>query len=106
MSTSPQAALDLVILKTLDRGPNHGFGITLHIEQASGNMLKVEEGSLYPALHRLERTELVTADWTKTENGRRARIYSLTPAGRKRLREAEQSWSQLSTGVAKVLSFS
>jgi PadR family transcriptional regulator, regulatory protein PadR len=106
MSTSPQAALDLVILKTLARGPNHGFGITLHIEQASSSLLKVEEGSLYPALHRLERNELVTADWTTTENGRRARIYSLTPAGRKRLREAEKSWNQLSSGVAKVLSFS
>jgi PadR family transcriptional regulator PadR len=106
MSASLQGALDLLILKTLARRPNHGFGITLHIQEASDNLLRVEEGSLYPALHRLERDSLVTADWATTPNGRRARLYTLTPAGRKRLREVEKSWGNLSSGVAKVLSFS
>lgn len=105
MSTSPQAALDLLILKTLSRGPNHGFGITLHIETASSNMLKIEEGSLYPALHRLERNGHIASEWTTTPNGRRARIYTLTPSGSERLAEAESSWSKLSSGVSKVLKF-
>lgn len=105
MSNSLQGTLDLLILKTLSRGPNHGFGITLHVQQASGGLLNVEEGSLYPALHRLEREKLVAAGWQTTPNGRRARVYSLAPAGRKRLREAERSWDVLSSGVEKVLRF-
>jgi transcriptional regulator len=96
---SLQAALEMVILKTLSRGPNHGFGIALHIEQSSQGLLRTEEGSLYPALHRLEKKGLVKADWKPTENGRRARWYTLTAAGRKRLNEAEKSWSTLSRGI-------
>ncbi len=100
-----QGALELLILKTLARGANHGFGITLHIQNASDELLSVEEGSLYPALHRLERGKMVSAEWKLTENGRRARFYSLTAAGRKRLAEVEESWAALSKGVAKVLRF-
>lgn len=102
---SLQGALELLVLKTLARGANHGFGITLHVQDASGGLLHVEEGSLYPALHRLEREKLVTAEWRTTDNGRRARYYALTAAGRKRLREAEESWDTLWKGVSKVLKF-
>ncbi len=96
---SLQATLEMVILKTLSRAPNHGFGIALHIEQASQGLLHTEEGSLYPALHRLEKRGLVKAEWKPTENGRRARWYTLTAAGRKRLNEAENSWTTLSRGI-------
>ncbi len=105
MADSLQGALDLVILKTLDLGPNHGFGITLHIQNVSKGLLRVEEGSLYPALHRLERDKLVKAEWTTTGNKRRARIYTLTPAGRKRLEEAQQSWNALARGVGRLLRY-
>jgi transcriptional regulator len=102
---SLQGTLELLILKTLHLGPNHGFGITLHIQSASDGLLRVEEGSLYPALHRLERNHLVTAEWTTTNNSRRARVYSLTDTGRQRLEEAERSWESLATGVGRVLRF-
>ncbi len=105
MADSLQGTLDLVILKTLDLGPNHGFGITLHIQNVSKGLLRVEEGSLYPALHRLERDKLVKAEWTTTGNKRRARIYTLTPAGRKRLEEAQQSWNALARGVGRLLRY-
>jgi transcriptional regulator len=101
--TNPQAALELLILKTLARGPQHGFGIALHIEEASSALLRVEEGSLYPALHRLEKAGVIDAEWTVTENGRRARVYRLTKAGRKRLKETEESWATLTEGVRRVL---
>jgi len=100
-----QGALDLLILTTLDREPNHGFGITLHIQTASEGMLQVEEGSLYPALHRLEREKLIRGDWKITSNGRRARYYRLTAAGSKRLAKARESWDVLTKSVAKVLRF-
>jgi transcriptional regulator len=100
-----QGTLELLILKTLDRSANHGFGITVHIQTVSEGLLRVEEGSLYPALHRLERDRLVRAEWRISENGRRARYYSLTPAGRKRLVEAQEGWGTLVKGVAKVLRF-
>src|ERR1041384_8558004 len=96
-----QGALALLVLKTLARGPNHGFGIALHIQGASEGLLRVEEGSLYPALHRLERDKLVSAEWRVTPNSRRARFYRLTAAGRKRLAGVEQNWSTLATRVAK-----
>jgi PadR family transcriptional regulator, regulatory protein PadR len=97
--------LALLILKTLSRGANHGFGIALHIQEASDGLLHVEEGSLYPALHRLERDTLLSGEWKLTSNGRRARYYKLTPAGRKRLADAERSWAATSKGVANVLRF-
>ena len=99
-----QAALELLILKTLAAaGPNHGFGIALHIQEASSALLRVEEGSLYPALHRLDRAGFIEAEWTVTENGRRARVYRLTKDGRKRLKEIEESWTTLAEGVKRVL---
>jgi len=100
---SLQGTLELLILKTLHLGPNHGFGITLHIQTVSEGLLRVEEGSLYPALHRLERNQLVTAEWQFTSHRRRARLYSLTAAGKKRLGEAEENWASLAAGVGKVL---
>ena len=105
MADSLQGTLDLLILKTLQLGPNHGFGITLHIQDASKGLLNVEEGSLYPALHRLERDHLVKAEWQTTGNRRRARVYTLTPAGRKRLGEAEANWTTLAKGVNRLLRF-
>ena len=105
MADSLQGTLDLLILKTLQLGPNHGFGITLHIQTASQGLLRVEEGSLYPALHRLERDNLVKAEWKTTDNRRRARVYTLTPAGRKRLDEAQDSWMTLSKGIGKLLRY-
>src|SRR5215510_4590813 len=95
----PQAALDLLILKTLDAGPNHGFGIALHIEETSTALLRVEEGSLYPALHRLEKNGMIEAEWQVTGNARRARVYRLSKDGRKRLKEIEKSWATLAEGV-------
>ena len=100
---NPQAALELLILKTLAAGPNHGFGIALHIEEASSALLRVEEGSLYPALHRLDKAGFIDAEWTTTRNGRRARVYRLTKEGRKRLKEIEESWTTLAEGVKRVL---
>jgi transcriptional regulator len=99
----PQAALELLILKTLASGPNHGFGIALHIEETSSALLRVQEGSLYPALHRLDKAGFIVAEWTVTPNGRRARVYSLTKSGRKRLKEIEESWATLTEGVRRVL---
>ncbi len=100
---NPQAALELLILKTLTAGPNHGFGIALHIDESSSGQLRVEEGSLYPALHRLDKAGFIEAEWTVTENGRRARVYRLTRPGRKRLTEIEESWNTLAEGVKRVL---
>jgi PadR family transcriptional regulator, regulatory protein PadR len=97
--------LELLILKTLQRGPNHGFGITMHILQASEGLVGVEEGSLYPALHRLEKDHVIQGEWQVTENSRRARVYSLTRQGRARLENAEARWNDLSQGVQKVLRF-
>lgn len=102
---TPQATLNLLILRALSRGSNHGFGIVQYIQTASEGLLRVEEGSLYPALHRLDRDKLVTAEWKTTENGRRARYYRLTPAGRKATEEAERRWMHLADGVARVLKF-
>ena len=100
---NPQAALELLVLKTLGRNPNHGFGIALHIEQSSSDLLRVEEGSLYPALHRLEKAGFIEAEWRVTDNGRRARFYRLTTDGKKRLKEIERSWAAMSEGVRRVL---
>jgi transcriptional regulator len=100
---NPQAALELLILKTLAAGPNHGFGIALHIEESSSALLRIEEGSLYPALHRLEKAGIIEADWQVTEHGRRARVYRLTRGGRRRLKDVERSWRALSEGVRRVL---
>jgi transcriptional regulator len=97
--------LELLILKSLDRRANHGFGIALHVTTVSGGLLEVEEGSLYPALHRLEKAGVVKGEWRVTDNGRKARFYALTPAGRKRLAEAQDSWTSVAKGVRKLLRF-
>ena len=99
------APLELLILKSLEGGPNHGFGIALHVQEASGGLLGVEEGSLYPALHRLAKIGALQAEWSTTPAGRRARLYRLTPAGRKRLANAEQQWASVAKGVERLLRF-
>jgi len=101
-----QGTLDLLVLKTLaSRGRMHGYGITVHVEQISKDFLHLEEGSLYPALHRMTQSGWLRAEWRPSENNRRARYYSLTPAGRKRLAEEEKNWEQLTEAVARVLRF-
>jgi PadR family transcriptional regulator PadR len=100
-----QGTLDLLILKTLSRGPMHGYGIAVHIEQASEETLRVEEGSLYPALHRVERAGLLASEWRPTSTGRRAKFYMLTPSGRAQLDAEMRKWTELTQGVAKVLSY-
>jgi PadR family transcriptional regulator PadR len=100
-----QGALDLLILKVLARGPMHGYGITNRVKQLSGDVLQVEEGSLYPGLHRMERDGWIVADWKPSGNNRRAKFYRLTPSGRKRLAEEEKNWERVTGAVAKVLRF-
>jgi transcriptional regulator len=100
-----QGTLALLVLKTLARGSRHGYGITLHIQMVSKDVLRVEEGSLYPALHRMEQDGWISAEWGTTENNRRARYYQLTSKGRKQLAEEEKSWAQLTEAVAHVLQF-
>ncbi len=95
--------LDLLVLEVLTAGPNHGYGITQRIHDLSDNVLKVEEGSLYPALYRMEEQGFVEAAWRSTENNRKAKFYSLTRKGR-RVAEAErESWTRLSGAVMRVL---
>lgn len=98
-----QGTLALLVLKTLLRGPMHGYGITLHIQRVSSDVLRVEEGSLYPALHRMEQAGWISAEWRASENRRRARYYRLTAAGRKQLAEEEKNWARLTQAVAAVL---
>jgi transcriptional regulator len=100
-----QGTLALLVLKTLQHGPAHGWGITLHIQQISNEVLRVEEGSLYPALHRMEQDGWIAAEWGVSENNRRARYYRLTAAGRKQLAKEEQSWQELTGAVALVLNY-
>ena len=101
-----QGTLDLLVLKTLaSHGRMHGYGITLHIEQVSRDFLRLEEGSLYPALHRMTQSGWLRSEWGVSENNRRARYYALTAAGRKQLAEEEQSWTALTEAVARVLQF-
>jgi transcriptional regulator len=98
-----QGTLDMLILRTLARGPSHGWGIAQHIGQVSDEVLRVEEGSLYPALHRLELAGQVSAEWGVSENNRRARIYKLTPRGRRRLEAELERWNALVGAIARVL---
>ena len=100
-----QGALAVLVLKSLERGPMHGWGITLHIERISNEILRVEEGSLYPALHRLERQKLVAGSWHTTENSRQAKLYSITGAGKARLTELRRHWKSVAKGVKLVLRF-
>ena len=95
-----QGALDLLILKTISQlGSMHGYGIAGHIQQVSDEILSVEEGSLYPALHRMEQSGWIRFEWAVTEASRRAKFYTLTPAGRKQLAAREKNWEQVVKGV-------
>lgn len=101
-----QGSLDLLVLKTLSQtGDLHGYGIVLHIQRASDELLSVEEGSLYPALHRMEQSGWVRSEWKLTETNRKAKYYRLTTAGRKQLLEAEKSFEQLVKGVNAILRY-
>jgi len=96
-------ALDALILKTLARGPNHGYAIAKYIEETTDDAVFVEEGSLYPALYRLERRAWVDAEWGTSELGRRAKLYRLTETGRRQLANETATWRRFSTGVSKML---
>jgi transcriptional regulator len=101
-----QGTLDLLVLTTLaSRGRMHGYAITLHVEKVSKEVLRMEEGSLYPALHRMMQAGWVDAEWGESENKRRARYYSITEEGRKQLAEEEKNWAELTGAVARVLRF-
>lgn len=100
-----QGTLALLVLKTLEQSPMHGWGVTLHIQRISNEVLRVEEGSLYPALHRMEQEGWIAAEWAASENNRRARYYRLTSKGRRQLVGEEQSWHRLTEAVAAVLNF-
>ena len=101
-----QGTLDLLILKAVSLEPAHGYGILLRIEQLSGGRLQILQGSLYPALYRLETRGWIAAEWGESDNGRRAKYYRLTPTGRRRLREETETWERLSSGVDGVLNAS
>ena len=98
-----KGTLDLMILKTLSWGPIHGYGIARWIEQCTNDVLQVEEGSLYPALHKLEERDLIVAEWGMSENNRRAKFYRLTTSGKKHLAMSHTYWSRFSDAVSKVL---
>jgi PadR family transcriptional regulator PadR len=95
--------LDVLVLKTLSRGPLHGYGIAKWIEEATGEAVIVEEGSLYPALYRMERRQWIEAEWGTSELGRRAKFYRITGLGRRRLQEDTQQWARFAAGVSKML---
>jgi PadR family transcriptional regulator PadR len=96
--------LDALVLKTLAYGPSHGYAVARSIEQATDDAIQVEEGSLYPALYRMEKRGWIEADWGKSEVGRKAKIYRLTNTGRKQLRLETAEWSQFATAVSRILS--
>jgi PadR family transcriptional regulator len=99
-----QGTLDLVVLKTLaSRGTMHGYALTAHIERLSENVLRLQEGSLYPALHRMTECGWLRSDWGESENGRRARYYEITAAGRRQLAEEERRWAELTGAVGRIL---
>ena len=102
-SDALRGSLDLLVLKTLSLAPLHGWGISQRVQQISEGVLEVNQGSLYPALQRLEKEGLITSDWGRTENNRRARYYDLTRAGRKALGEEVESWRRFAEGLEAVL---
>jgi PadR family transcriptional regulator, regulatory protein PadR len=95
--------LDMLILKTLSGGAHHGYAIARHIQETSKDLLRVEEGTLYPALHRMEGKGWITSEWAPSENNRQARFYKLTRAGRRQLQDEATSWAQLSAAIARVM---
>jgi transcriptional regulator len=101
-----QGSLDLLVLKTLSQRERlHGYGIVLHIQRASEELLRVEEGSLYPALHRMEQSGWISSEWALTETSRKAKYYRLTDEGRRQLQEAEESFEVLVKGVRAMLQY-
>jgi PadR family transcriptional regulator PadR len=98
-----QGTLDVLVLKTLSWGPMHGYGIARWLQQVTDDVLQIEEGSLYPALHRMERKGWIASEWGLSENNRRAKYYKLTAEGRKQLRAEATTWSVFSQAVSKVL---
>jgi PadR family transcriptional regulator, regulatory protein PadR len=98
-----QGSLDLLVMKILRKGPNHGFAIASYIQQTSDEVLRVEAGSLYPALHRMTEAGLLKAVWKMSEAGRRARFYELNAKGRRKLEAEEKRWLSISSAVAKIL---
>jgi transcriptional regulator len=102
-----QGTLTLLVLRTLEaRGPLHGYALCSHIHAISDETLSVEEGSLYPALHRMEQDGWISANWEVTEKGRKAKIYSITSSGRKQLAHEQENWARLTHGVMRVLKYS
>ena len=95
--------LDMLVLKSLQRGPSHGYAITVFLQQVSRDVLQVEEGSLYPALYRMEQRGWIDSSWGQSENNRRARFYRLTPAGRRQLDAESESWRRLTGAVARIM---
>src|SRR5580693_8159941 len=98
-----QGTLDMLILKTLSRGSQHGYGIAQFIQQVSDEVLRVEEGSLYPALHRLELDGMLDSEWGQSANNRRAKYYRLTALGRKQLQKEASNWKRLAEAIARVM---
>ena len=99
----PQGTFDMLVLKALSLGPAHGYGVGQRIRQLSDELLRVEEGTLYPALYRIEQAGWIESEWGTSENNRRARFYRLTRAGRKQLGVEESQWAQLTFAISKVL---
>ena len=99
-----QGTLDMLILKVVALGPIHGYAIARHLQRMSGDVLQVQQGSLYPALHRLEKRRWLRAEWDATETGRKARFYTLTPVGRRQLGEQRANWERLSVAISGILS--
>jgi len=101
-----QGSLDLLVLRSLEScGRMHGYGITVHIQSCSENALRIEEGSLYPALHRMDQAGWIKAKWAPSENNRRARYYTITPAGRKQLAAEQDKWMEVAGAVARFLRY-
>ena len=99
----PQGTLDLLILRTVSLGPQHGWAISERVQQVSGEVLRIQQGSLYPALHRLERRGWIKARWGTSDNNRRAKYYELTKSGHKQLATEQDSWEALTAAIAQVL---
>jgi len=99
-----QGTLDMLILKAVSLGPLHGYGVLLRIQQISGNQLEIQQGSLYPALYRLEHQGLIASDWGESENNRKARFYRLTAAGRKKLQKETKNWNRMADVIGSILS--
>ena len=98
-----QGTLDMLILKAVSLGGLHGYGVLLRLQQLTGGQLQIQQGSLYPALYRLEHQKLIASEWGESENKRKAKFYTVTPAGRKRLKAEAESWNRFSAVVAGVL---